>query len=61
MKKNAKKLKLSRETVQRLGGPDLEGVAGGYTAEGYTCLLQTCGCRTSNGPVACLCVPSLQC
>ena len=59
MKKSIKKLRLSRETIQRLEGPDMTRVAGGLSdAVGLSCPT-SCACRTSNGPYTCLCpVPS---
>ena len=49
MKKlNRKSLSLSRETVRTIGARSLDGVAGGYTADGQF----TCGsaCKPTNGP-----------
>jgi hypothetical protein len=63
MKKQAKKLKLCKETISRLSERDLD-VAVGATTGDYTCnncatfTCNTCtslDCATSNGPIACIC------
>ena len=61
MKKSIKKLKLCRETVRQLGGAEMGRVAGANTGGFFTCLDQTCGCDTSNGPVRCKCDTVIQC
>ncbi len=58
MKKQIKRLKLSRETVRDLDRTGAEKVVGGTSGDG-TCLLATCGCATSYGPHKCLCNTTL--
>lgn len=56
MKKSVKKLKLAKETVAHLGGMELQRAAGRTGGETISaCPFASCGCRTSNGPYACLC------
>lgn len=55
MKKQTSKLKLSRETLTRLGARDLDAAFGASVGD-YTCNSCTSlDCATSNGPFACVC------
>ncbi|HEV7504435.1 MAG TPA: class I lanthipeptide [Thermoanaerobaculia bacterium] len=59
MKKNVKKLLLSKETVAYLSGPKLSNVVGMVSHPNDSC---GCNGETSNGPFNCLtCGLSCQC
>jgi hypothetical protein len=56
MKKQMKKLSVSRETIVRLNERNLDAAHGGVSTGDYTC--NTCtslDCATSNGPFVCIC------
>jgi hypothetical protein len=59
MKKNAKKLKLHRETLNNLSGDNLRNVAGGVppsqprTCPGWTQEYATCDCSFPNSFACC--------